>query len=132
MRMPRSEASVRAAIRPGSPAERRTVAPPAQIDEARRPGRGAPDGVDHGEVPVEERLADDRLDGGAVLRRERAGGGLYLLGPEIVRGRVDEVAPERRRLGDARDLLGVDAVRRDEPDGLCRAVAIAPEAIAAE
>ena len=64
--------------------------------------------------------------------RERPHRVLDLLRAEVVRRRVDEVAAERRRRGDARRLLGVDAGRGHEPAGLCRPLPVAFEAVGAE
>ena len=63
---------------------------------------------------------------------ETAGGGFEPVGPEIVGGHVDEVAPRGDRLGDGGDLGRVDAVGRHQPDRLCGFLAVAREDATAE
>ena len=77
-------------------------------------------------------IADDAAERGAVPLGEMARRGLDPVGAEVVGRRVDEVAAEDDRLGDACHLVRIDAVRHREPDGLRRAGAVAVEVVAAE
>ena len=96
-------------------------------------GRGAADGVDHREVLRRAgRRRRSPSTAAPCFCRERPRRVLDLLRAEVVRRRVDEVAAERRRRGDARRLLGIDAGRGHEPAGLCRPLPVAVEAVGAE
>ena len=111
------------------------ASPQGRSIEPRRARRGAADGVDHREVAGEEVVADDRLDRGAVLRRERRAPPSSISSrAEVVRRRVDEVAAERRR---PRRCATTSVERRRPPagtrrHGLFRPAAVALEAVGAE
>ena len=88
--------------------------------------------MDHRQVRVEEVVADRDLDRGAEAFGEAARRLLEVVGAEVVRRRVDEVAPVRDGARDQADLLGVDALGREEPDRGDRALEVALEPVAGE
>ena len=83
---------------------------PGDVDEPRRAIGRTPDRVDEREVLLEEIVADDRTDAGAMLSGQRAGGEFEIGGAHVVRRRVDEVARQRHALGDGGQFAAVDAV----------------------
>ena len=87
--------------------------------EARRPVGGAADRMDERKVLRQEIVADDRAEARAMPRRQRAGGALELGRAHVVGRRVDQVAGEPDRLGDAGEVGAVDAGRQFEPDRPC-------------
>ena len=91
---------------------RRVLAPPAEVDETRRLGRGLADGVDEREIAFEQIVAARRLERRAEFLGEPRGLALERRRAEIVGGRVDEVAAERDGAGDRLEPRGVDAVGR--------------------
>ena len=105
---------------------------PGEVDEPRGRRGGAADGVDHREILLQQLIADDALERGVVALCEMARRGFDPVGAEVVGRRVDQVAAEDDRLGDACHLVRIDAVRHREPDGLRRAGAVAVKIVAAE
>ena len=80
---------------------------PCHVDEPWRAVGGAPDGVDHREVPLQQRLAGDHLDPGAMLCCQIARG-LFQIGRSHVGGRrVDQIAGEILALGQRQQACGV-------------------------
>ena len=74
---------------------------PGHVDQARRAVGGAADRVDEREILLEQIVADDRADAGAVAGGERARGIFELGRAHVVRRRVDQVAREADALDDA-------------------------------
>ena len=105
-----------------------------QVRSMRRGARGgrAADGVDEREVLLEQVVADDRIDLGAVLAGELADRVFELGRAEVVRGRVDEVAPERDGRHGAFEFGPVDALGQREHDAVVLARLVAAESVGAE
>ena len=57
---------------------------PGEVDEPRRRRGGAADGVDHREILLQQLVADDALERGAVALGEMARRGFDPVGPEVV------------------------------------------------
>ncbi len=85
----------------------------ARAPASRRRRRRGSSGKFFGDEP----LADDLRDDGAVAAAEVAGGVGELGRAEVVGAGVDEVAGERDGVGDAGDLVAIDAGRQDELRG---------------
>ena len=111
---------------------RRVLAPPADVDEARRLGRGLADGVDERQIAFEEIVAARRFERRAEFLGELSRLAFERRRAEIVGGRVDEVAAERDGAGDRLEPRRVDSVGRDQPRPLGRVGAVAVEAVEAE
>ncbi len=71
---------------------------PLQLDQSRRAMRGAPHGMDGGEVLRQQRVADDRIDLCAMRLSQRACGLFQMLRAHVFGGRVDPVAYLQARL----------------------------------
>ncbi len=106
--------------------------PPTEIDQPRRPRRGAADRVNQRKILLQQIVADDRADIGVVLRGHGARGVLKLRGTHVVRRRVDQVAHQRDRLDHALQIFTIDALWRIELDVAAFRLVVAREAIAAE
>ena len=107
---------------------------PAQLDQPRRARASAarPTAWISGKFCLSRSSPTMRAEFRAVLLGERAGGGFELGRAHVVGRRVDEVARQRHALGDARELLAIDAVRQHQPHRLVLRLAVAREAICAE
>jgi hypothetical protein len=77
-------------------------------------------------------VADGHADVRLIARRESACGFLELRRSHVVRRRVDQVARQRHRRDDAREILAIDALRRIELDRASFRLTVAREAVAAE
>ena len=76
--------------------------------------RRPPDGVDEREPALQQISAADHLGFGAVRFGKAQRGGFERGGPEIIGGRVDEVARQRDTLRDDLDAARIDTGGRDE------------------
>ena len=92
---------------------------PAQVDQPRRARAAArPTAWMSGKFCFEQSSPTMRADFRAVALGERAGGGFELGRPHVVGRRVDEIAGQRDALGDAGQIVAVDAVGQLQPHRL--------------
>ncbi len=104
---------------------------PAKIDQARRNGASATDRVDHRKILFQKCIAFGDGNVGLVFFRQFTGGVFEGIRPHVVGRRVDEVAHQRHRAGDAAEFGFVQAVRQGQSDRLAIGLAITREIIAA-
>ncbi len=111
---------------------RMLVVAPGKIEEPRRAGGGAADGMDQRKVLLEKIVTDDCRKFRVVARRKLARSVLELGGAHVVGRRVDEIARQRHALDDAFNLFAIDALRQIERDLFRFRLAVSRESIRAE
>ena len=87
---------------------------PSHVDQTRRRGAGAADGVDQGEVVGQQVVTRGHADFRAVLIGEAAGGGFQVGGTHVVCGGVDKIASQHFTSGDDLQAICIDTIRRDK------------------
>ena len=105
---------------------------PRHVDQPRRAGGGAADGVDERKILRQQLVADDGVDGGGVARGKLARGLFELRRAHVVGRRIDEIARQRHAFDDARQIVAIDALRQIELDRARLGLAVAGEAVEAE
>ncbi len=105
---------------------------PGHVDQPRRAGRRAADGVNERKILRQQIVADDGIGRRVMARGEFARGLLELRRPHIVRRRVDEIARQRHPFDDALQIVAVETLRQIEIDLARLGLAVAREAVQAE
>ncbi len=105
---------------------------PSQINQPRRARRGHPHRINQRKVLSRQVIADDAIEVGPEAPCQVLRGQRQFRRSHVVCRRVDEVAGERGRVCHSRDIGGVDAIGRYQPDVGRFGFAVAAEAIAAE
>ena len=108
------------------------IAPIDHVDQPRRGGGGAADGVNERKIPLQQLFADDGVDGGGVARGELARRLFELRRAHVVCRRIDQIARQRHRVDDARKIVAIEALRQIELDRPRLGLAVAGEAIKPE
>ena len=105
---------------------------PGHVDQPRRGGGGAADGMDQRKILFQQFVADHGGDRRGVARGELARRLFELRRPHVIGRRVDEIARQCHAFDDMLKLLAGDALRQIELDRSRLGLAIARETIGAE
>jgi hypothetical protein len=85
--------------------------PPCQVDQPRGAAAGAADGMNHRETCLKQVVPDRHGEFRGVLRGKIARGCLEFRRPQIIGGRVDQIARQIHSGGDPADIVMVHRVR---------------------
>ena len=104
---------------------------PAKIDQAWRNSASTTDRMDHRKILLQKRIAFSNGNIGFVLGRQFTGRIFESIWSHIVGRRVDEIAHQHNRRGDAADFRFVHAIGQSEADRLAIGLAITRKTISA-
>ena len=102
------------------------------VNQTRRAVGGAANGVDHRQVLLQQCLPGGHLDLRAVLLGQLPRCGFKVGRPHVRGGCVDQVAGQHLALSHGGDVIGVNALRRDQTRGLRGLIAVTVKTVACQ